>query len=340
MEPSTEDNRPGESGDIADAGESIENSNVADVGQPEGGAEPEEDGRWKGTPHCLLCTGNMPVLRESRPRPSDDPLVWKGRKPDSLALQIANDKTGVMRQYKWNDGAEIVVQFIWRDQPKAKEYANQYKRIASMVIEVAKEWEKCTNVKFRFIPFESKEDADIMLSFLSDKDCWEGYEKLTGHWSMLGQESKTENPSMNLDYLSKQQRLENPATSSDRKERTRRWMRATILHEFGHALGFIHEHLRGDRDKYFELNIDTIIEKNKESQGWTEQQTRDQVNDLIKMDYLKASPFDFDSIMIYPFPPDEVKQPPGSWGNFQVKETFDLSPMDKQWARIVYPPLK
>ncbi|MEZ4752463.1 MAG: M12 family metallopeptidase [Bdellovibrionota bacterium] len=64
-----------------------------------------------------------------------------------------------------------------------------------------------------------------------------------------------------------------------------------ILHEVMHALGFIHEHSRTDRDEYVKVNWDNIDPK-----------FRMQFETVpeILMDPIKGTPFDYASIMLYP----------------------------------------
>jgi hypothetical protein len=64
-----------------------------------------------------------------------------------------------------------------------------------------------------------------------------------------------------------------------------------IAHEIMHALGFVHEQNRSDRDGFIEVNFDNIDEAQKGN------------FEKLPTDFMKASgagPFDFESLMIYP----------------------------------------
>ncbi len=71
-----------------------------------------------------------------------------------------------------------------------------------------------------------------------------------------------------------------------------------ITHELMHALGFIHEHSRPDRDNYVKVNWDNI-EEDKQSQF--------ESAPLSLADPYKGRPFDYQSVMIYG-PTDFAKQ--------------------------------
>jgi hypothetical protein len=64
-----------------------------------------------------------------------------------------------------------------------------------------------------------------------------------------------------------------------------------IAHELMHALGFVHEHSRSDRDQFVQVNWDNVIE-GREAQF-------EKVPDEI-MGPQRNRPFDFQSVMIYP----------------------------------------
>ena len=67
--------------------------------------------------------------------------------------------------------------------------------------------------------------------------------------------------------------------------------KGSIIHEFIHAFGFYHEHVRADRDNYIELNMDKIEKMTKD---WQYQYK------LQKKSLNYGLPYDGGSIMHYP----------------------------------------
>lgn len=92
--------------------------------------------------------------------------------------------------------------------------------VQSKVEHYAHQWEQYANIKFRFI---QGTDAVIRISFNED-----------GSWSALGTDALVEeffpknSPTMNYGWLT-------PQSPEDEYSRV-------VMHEFGHALGMIHEH--------------------------------------------------------------------------------------------------
>ena len=68
-------------------------------------------------------------------------------------------------------------------------------------------------------------------------------------------------------------------------------IKGSIIHEFIHAFGFYHEHVRADRDDYIELNLDRI-----EKMTWQKQHQYV----LQKNSLSYGLPYDGGSIMHYP----------------------------------------
>lgn len=165
----------------------------------------------------------------------------------------------------------------------------------------AAEWSKYANIKFSFI---QSGDADIRISF-----------KNSGSWSCLGNcpcevngKNPTQNePTMNFGWLT---------SNSPDYEYSR-----VVLHEFGHALGFTHEHQSPDSDIPWDRNA--VIEYYSRSQGWSEEETGRNIFSKYGKDETNFSSYDENSIMHYAIP-DEL-----TVGDFSTRWNTEFSPTDK-----------
>ena len=120
-----------------------------------------------------------------------------------------SEKAAVLREAKWGPGTEISVHFL-----------SGSDGLKQRVRDVAEEWvgDGMANLSFRWIDDEA---ADIRIAFVQGD----------GSWSYLGTVAKqiaSPEATMNFGWLTD--------GSSDEE------LREVVLHEFGHALGLIHEH--------------------------------------------------------------------------------------------------
>jgi serralysin len=136
------------------------------------------------------------------------------------------DRAALRKLAQWPPGAIISVAFLDGPEP-----------LQERVADAARLWTApgLANVKLAFR--EGTTRADIRISF-----------RYKGSWSALGTDCRTvkdqSQPTMNFGWLKR--------TSSDTE------VRSVVLHEFGHALGLIHEHqspaggIRWNRQKVHE----------------------------------------------------------------------------------------
>ena len=168
----------------------------------------------------------------------------------------------------------------------------------------AKEWELFANIKFEF---NNNSNGMIRVGF-----------KALGSWSYIGRDALTI-PSgqitMNFGWLG----AVNEA-----------FARQVILHEFGHALGFLHEHQR----------LDAVINWDKEKvytyyaqppNNWSREMTDQQIFSKYATAGTNFSTYDRLSIMQYPVPAELTTD--GS----HIDWNMDLSPTDRQFASLYYP---
>jgi hypothetical protein len=166
------------------------------------------------------------------------------------------------------------------------------------VLSKIKNWENTCNIKFRVV-----EDgpSDIRITFNPDD----------GSWSYIGTDCRhidQSQPTMNLGWLDG----------------------GVIEHEFGHALGFSHEHQNPSGG--IEWNEQQVI---KDLSGppnfWDELTVRHNVLSKYSYDQIRGTIFDPLSIMCYSFPSNWTKN------GITIRENDKLSLEDKKFALLMYP---
>ncbi|MEH1009435.1 thrombospondin type 3 repeat-containing protein [Winogradskyella sp. ECml5-4] len=180
------------------------------------------------------------------------------------------EKDGVLRavsdeKLKWNSKS-IKVKFIG---------GNSYVR--QKVIQYSKEWEKYANISFNYIEYGN---ADIRISFVQNGSSW-------SYIGIIANQISQNKPTMNFGWF-------NNYTSESEFSRT-------ILHEFGHALGLLHEHKHSQRP--FEWNVPKVLAYYQTKLGWSQKDVyRNVINRYGLGSSFSSEKYDRHSIMHYPVP--------------------------------------
>jgi serralysin len=172
----------------------------------------------------------------------------------------------------WTPGMTLRVRFL-----------DGNKKQQQFVIDAVKDWSKYANIDFEFIDgakrlFSRKSDeaADIRVSFAGNG----------GNNSYVGTDA--------LRFFDQQERFTMSLTSLTVKNAVdERSARSIVLHEFGHALGLLHEHMSPLRDIEYDLekiyeNCETLLSFDKEKCDLNIVNTLDTEN-LIVSDFDKYS---------------------------------------------------
>ena len=175
------------------------------------------------------------------------------------------------------------------------------------VQEIAPQWCQYANIKFNFTQSGT---PDILIDFNPTK----------GSWSYLGTDctyfSSKGQPSMNLGWIIDQK------PEAD--------IRQVILHEFGHALGAVHEHQ--NPTVTIPWNKEVVY---KELGGEPNKWDKDTVDNAMFTKYstqdVQATMFDGDSIMLYYYPANWTTDGKGT--NYNTS----LSDRDKSYIQFCYP---
>ncbi|HEY2721497.1 MAG TPA: M12 family metallopeptidase, partial [Chitinophagaceae bacterium] len=221
-----------------------------------------------------------------------------GQFTEKNELDTINPRGMADNYYLWDPGATISVKFM----PGGSQ------ALRKEVMTYAREWEKYANIRFKFVP-DNTPETDVRVQ-LTDND---------GCWSMIGlqcHDKKQSEKTMNLD------------TIQFRQKTTAAYWRGTVIHEFGHALGLLHEQSYPNGIKWNKPAVYAYFLKNT---NWDSAMIQAQILATSDVFYTNGTAYDPKSIMQY-------------WVNkkFTIDSTeipanTELSPGDKNIIAALYP---
>ncbi len=199
--------------------------------------------------------------------------------------------------------AAIWTPFLWHTHQLKVSFLDGEAVVQEKVKAVAREWEKYCGIRFLFGSFP---DPDITVSF-----------RYRGSWSYIGNYSRQVTPSMNLGWLT---------AGTDPEEYNR-----VVLHEFGHAIGFIHEHSNPDNNP-IQWRDSVVYEYYKgPPNNWSQQEVNINIFQKYARQELNGTAFDPKSIMLYAFPKAFTTN------GYSTQANSRLSANDKWLAGRLYP---
>lgn len=232
------------------------------------------------------------------PSPSERPTISSGSPSPSLpsgvqrAVALGGPSYGTSNF--WPNGSTLRIRFLG-----GSDYVRQ------QVARYAREWTQHANLNFQFV---DSGPSDIRISFVRNGSSW----------SMLGRQARSagaNQATMNFGWF----------TDNTPDEEFRR----TVLHEFGHALGLLHEHQNPTGG--IPWNENAVYAFYYRTQGWGRQTTYQNVIARQKHNETQYSAYDPHSIMHYPVDPRLTT------GGYSVGLNRMLSATDAAFIAQMYP---
>jgi serralysin len=213
---------------------------------------------------------------------------------------LGRSKAALLNDFKWQPGTRIRVRFL-----------DGAPELRARVQAVAEEWTgpAMANLRFQFLDDSDAGDADIRIAFVQGD----------GSWSYLGtmsQQIPASEQTMNYGWLT-------PDSDDDELHRV-------VTHEFGHALGLIHEHQ--NPEKPISWNRDAVIaDLSGPPNNWDPETIENNIFKRYDQTEVATTPTDPDSIMMYPIP--------AAWttDGFSVDLNTNLSETDRRFIAEAYP---
>ncbi len=229
---------------------------------------------------------------------SNSDRKWCFAWPAARRSVEGHDRAALVKASRWNAGDTITISFLDGDpgvQQKVQNVAQGW--TASGLANLTLDFRKNTN------------DTLVRISFQNP-----------GSWSVIGttcrQVTDKTQPTMNFGWLTPR---------SDDEE-----IRRVVLHEFGHALGLIHEHQNPAQG--IQWNRDAVIrDLSAPPNSWSLDVIEHNMFEPYAAAETNFTKTDQDSIMMYPIP--------DSWtlDGFSVGLNSELSKTDKSFIHTQYP---
>lgn len=234
------------------------------------------------------------------PRRSGDEVSAAERVDNTRVVPLRGGASGrpraaVERFKLWENGRTLRVRFL-----------DGAATVQQKVRQIAQEWEDVANLRLQFVTSGA---AEIRVSFAE-----EGFS-----WSTVGTDALTvprTEATMNFGWLE-------PDTELTEYQRV-------VRHEFGHALGMIHEHQNPDAAGKIPWDKPKVYAYYAR-QGWSKADVDSNVFDVYDEDTTNFTTFDPTSIMQYAIP-DEL-----TIGSYAVGWNTELSPTDIEFMAAQYP---
>ena len=193
-----------------------------------------------------------------------------------------------------------------------------YVKHVTLVKEVVKVWESHANVIFEFpSDWDEKSPPEVRILFSAPENR-----------SYIGRDILAVTANEKPDNLQWTMQL-NPDGLSEEADFT-----GTILHEFGHTLGFMHEHQRPDARLKLDYDLPKLYKWYEEEYNWGVSKVDEQVfnfQENVGKDFA-ANKFDTKSIMMYAVPPEILND-----GSTPIPRNNVLSDDDIEWVKRLYP---
>jgi len=188
------------------------------------------------------------------------------------------------------------------------------------------------DIRISFVPVSSQGGVSVLgKAALTETLC--GAQKNNNQWEWNSDEfiyceklgyTKSNLPSLNPLYLVASDIQKQPTLNISS------FSINNVLHEFGHALGFDHEH-QSICGRNIEWNLPLLYSWTAITMGWDEDHTTEQIVNQVEKDTFIGSSYDKDSIMIYSYPKELTLN------NIGTPYTLRLSPNDCITASLLYP---
>ena len=248
---------------------------------------------------CMICSPYVPGLTGGEIRSSSDEAATRERVDNTRITPLRGSRNrpraAVEKMKLWENGRTLKVKFT-----------DGLPDVQAKVQAIAKEWESLANLKLEFV---NSGTAQIRISFAE-----QGFS-----WSTVGTDALTVSaaePTMNYGWLE-------PGTALREYQRV-------VRHEFGHALGMIHEHqnpaaqgqIPWDKPKVYAYYA---------QQGWSQADVDFNIFEVYTEESTNHTAFDPTSIMEYAVP-DSL-----TIGTYAIGWNTEFSPMDVEFMRRQYP---